>query len=441
MGRVLRPRIDDEAAFRAGYPRIGPFQREGAGIGGQNSEHPKARRGFHAYHDASVAAGGELSGGGPGGNLPVVMSARPSPHPGRTPSLSDRLRARIEAGGLLTFDDFMEAALYDPDDGFYARRVVGEAGDFVTSPHVSPVFGILLATQIEEFWNLLGRPDPFSVVEVGAGDGTLARQVLGALPNPLRGVTRYSAVDRSATARATLADLDVSVAADLSDVSGPLVGCVVANELLDNLPFHRLRWTAGGVVELYVGLEGERFVLHEGRLSRSELADHLPDLTEGSEWLTRPSAVHFIEQARRVLSRGYVWISDYELSDPGPTSVHGYRHHRLEGDVLADPGSRDITAGVDFAAIARDAMQRGLSVWGPVTQREALLALGFRDLDHRAQARQIEAIERGRGIDAMRIYSNRTRANLLLARGGLGDFSWLCLGVGIDEAPRSVSNG
>ena len=369
-----------------------------------------------------------------------MMPARPSPSPRGTPSLRDRLRARIEAHGPLTFNDFMEAALYDPDDGFYTKPVVGEAGDFVTSPHVSPAFGILLARQVEEFWQLLGRSDPFSVVEVGAGDGTLARQVLEWLPPSLRAVTRYTAVDRSATARAMLASLDVRVAADLSDVSGPLVGCVLANELLDNLPFHRLRRTAGGAVELYVGLEGERFVLHEGPLSRSELADHLPDLAEGSEWLVRPSAADFVEQARRVLSCGYVWVADYALSDPGPTSVHGYRRHRLEEDVLADPGSRDITSGVDFVAIARHAKQRGLSVWGPVTQRQALLALGFRELDHRAQRHQLEAVERRRGIDAMRIYSNRTRANLLLARGGLGDFSWLCLGVGIDEAPRSVGD-
>ena len=365
------------------------------------------------------------------------MSARPSSRPSRPPSLSDRLRTRIEADGPLTFRDFMDVALYDPDDGFYTKPVVGEAGDFVTSPHVSPAFGILLATQVEEFWQLLGQPDPFSVVEVGAGDGTLAQQVLEAMPPPLRVVTQYTAVDRSATAQAMLGSLDVSVAADLSDVSGPLVGCILANELLDNLPFHRLRRTAGGVVELYVGLEGERFVLREGSLSRSELADDLPDLPHGSEWLIRPSAAEFIEQARRVLSRGYVWVVDYGLSGPG-TSVHGYRRHRPEEDVLAAPGSRDITAGVDFVAIARHAKQRGLSVWGPVTQRDALLALGFRELDRRAQRRQIEAVERRRGIDAMRIYSNRTRANLLLARGGLGDFSVMCLGVGVDEAPRSV---
>lgn len=332
----------------------------------------------------------------------------------------------------------MEAALYDPEDGFYRRAAVGEAGDFVTSPHVSPVFGVLLAAQVEEFWHLLGRPEPFSVVEVGAGDGTLARQVLEGLPLPIRDVTHYTAVERGLAERAALRDLEVAVAADLSELSAPVVGCVLANELLDNLPFHRLRRSAGAVIELYVGLEEDRFVLREGPISSPDLADHLPDLPEGSEWPARPSALAFLDQAGRILSRGYLWLADYALSLPGLTSVHGYRRHHLEEDVLADPGSRDITAGVDFAALERYARMRGHCVWGPVKQREALLALGFRDLDHRAQARQIEALERRRGIDAMRIYSNRTRANLLLARGGLGDFSVMCFGVGIAEAPRSV---
>jgi SAM-dependent MidA family methyltransferase len=93
---------------------------------------------------------------------------------------------------------------------------------------------------------------------------------------------------------------------------------------------------------------------------------------------------------------------------------------------------------VDFEVLRRHALSKGLHVWGPVSQREALLALGFRDLDRRAQARQQEAIAARRGIDAMRIYSNRTRANMLVAKGALGDFKVLCIGIGTDSPPRSV---
>src|SRR5206468_1419434 len=94
------------------------------------------------------------------------------------PTLADRLRARIRAEGPITFHDYMDAALYDERDGFYSRSPIGEEGDFVTSPHVSPAFGVLLAGQVEQFWHLLERPDPFHVIEAGAGDGTLAGQIL-----------------------------------------------------------------------------------------------------------------------------------------------------------------------------------------------------------------------------------------------------------------------
>jgi SAM-dependent MidA family methyltransferase len=358
--------------------------------------------------------------------------------PERPAGLTDRLRARIEAHGPLTFAEFMEAALYDPENGFFDGPVVGEGGDFVTSPHLSPVFGMLVAAQVEEFWELLGRPDPFDVIEVGAGDGTLARQILESLSPAVRGMTRYTAVDRSLAARSGLGRAGVAVAEDLGKVPGPITGCILANELLDNLPFHRVRRTAEGLVELFVGWKDDGFVLEEGVVSDPKLTFDLPDLPVGAEWPVSPSALSLVDQARSVLSRGYVWIADYAARGQEGVWVHGYRRHRLEDDVLTGPGSRDITAGVDLEALTRHARTLGLSVWGPVPQGQALLALGFRDLDHRAQARQVDAISRRRGIDAIRIYSNRTRANLLLAHGGLGDFFVLCLGVGVDQAPRSV---
>jgi SAM-dependent MidA family methyltransferase len=352
-------------------------------------------------------------------------------------SLAERLRARIEAEGPLTFAEFMEAALYDPASGFYSRAPVGERGDFVTSPHLSPAFGILLANQVDEFWRMLGEPDHFSVVEVGAGDGTLGQQLLEALPADARVHTRYTAVDRSLAARRTLVERGLAVAADLVEVAGPVTGCILANELLDNVPFHRLRRTPQRVAEVYVGWREGGFVLEEGPVSRPELTDRLPQLDVGAEWPVRPLALRFVDEVRRVLSRGYVWVADYAIREGEDASIHSYRGHRVEGDVLGDPGSRDITAGVDFGDLKRHAEERGLSVWGPVAQRYALLRLGFRELDRRAQARQIEALGHRRGIEALRIYSNRARANLLLGRGGLGDFSVLCLGIGVDEPPRA----
>jgi SAM-dependent MidA family methyltransferase len=354
-------------------------------------------------------------------------------------SLAERLRGRIDESGPITFAEFMDAALYDPIGGFYSRPPVGEAGHFVTGPHVSPVFGILLARQVEEFWELLERPDPFIVIEVGAGDGTLASQILESVSAPSRSATRYLAVERAEAARGVLDTAGIDSLSGLSQVASGQVGCVLANELIDNLPFHRIRRATDGLVELYVATQDRAFVLVEGPLSSPDLAQLTPDIPPGTEWVIRPGAAAFVDEASRVLDRGYIWTADYALGDPSQAiSVHGYRDHSLDPDVLADPGSKDITTGVDFEELRRHALASGLAVWGPVSQREALLALGFRDLDRRAQARQQEAIAARNGIDAMRIYSNRTRANLLVARGGLGDFKVLCIGVGTEAPPRSV---
>jgi SAM-dependent MidA family methyltransferase len=353
--------------------------------------------------------------------------------------LGQRLRAEIVARGPITFAEFMEAALYDPAEGFYARPPVGEEGHFVTSPHLSPVFGRLMARQVEEFWELLDRPSPFDVVEVGAGDGTLADQILGALPDDMSRRVRYTAVERSVATRDALAGRGVATAADLGDLQGQRVGCVIANELLDNLPFHRLRGGPGGPRELYVGVAGDAFVLVEGPLSSEVSRVGIAQLGPGQESLVSPAALDFVDRASALLERGYVLVVDYWFTLGSETSsVHGYRDHRVHEDVLADPGSTDITAGVDFAALVRHAENRGLHVWGPVTQRDALIALGFRELDQEAQRRQVQALNARRGIEAMRIYSDRNRANLLLGREGLGASWVLCLGKNAEGSPRSL---
>jgi SAM-dependent MidA family methyltransferase len=120
--------------------------------------------------------------------------------------------------------------------------------------------------------------------------------------------------------------------------------------------------------------------------------------------------------------------------------VHGYRGHRFEGNVLTEPGSRDITAGVDFGALVRRAVDLGLHAWGPTPQREALMALGYREWDERARNLQVRATADRDGFAAMHTYSERNRAAQLVDPMGLGGFLVLCLGVGEvpDRPPRSV---
>jgi SAM-dependent MidA family methyltransferase len=356
-------------------------------------------------------------------------------------SLADRIKAEIHARGPMTFARFMDLALYDPSEGFYSDPPVGEGPGtaFATSPHVSPVYGLLLARQIQELWEQLGRPRPFLVAEAGAGDGTLARQILDGLPPETADAVRYVGIERSAAGRAAVEAAGIAATADLDAVEPAEFGCILANELLDNLPFHRVRLTHRGLVELFVGIDGAdgSLTLVEGVPSTPDLVASAPPLSPGQEAVIGLGAVRFVERAAGLVQRGYIWIVDYASPAGEPAAVHGYRSHRVEGDVLAEPGSRDITAGVDFQSLVRRAHQLGLSSWGPAGQRAVLLALGFRQLDQAAQRRQVEAIAARRGVEALRIYSNRTRANLLLASEGLGGFQVLCLGVDTEITPKA----
>ena len=375
--------------------------------------------------------------------------------------LQRRLRDRIRAEGPITFAAFMDAALYDPAEGYYARSPVGEAGDFVTSPHVSPAFGVLLARLVEDLWLRLERPDPFLLVEAGAGDGTLARRLLASLPDELAAAATFVAVERGAGARAKLADLAaagpnlrmVTMVDDLSSIDAVvptdegLAGVVLANELFDNLPFHRLRGTHGAAVELRVDARsddsdaaGFRFELVEAP-APDDLLSLAPPLLPGQEAAVSPAALGFLGGAKHLLSRGYLVLFDYATGADRTAQVHGYRAHRVEADVLRAPGSRDITAGIDVPALARYAEAIDLKVWGPITQRDALVNLGFGDLARELRRRQAAALDDGRGREAVGIYSARNSANMLVDPAGLGGFVALCLGFGDVPRPDLLLDG
>ena len=167
------------------------------------------------------------------------------------PGLVERLRAE----GPIPFAAFMEAALYDPDEGFYATggQAGRRGGHFLTSPEVGPLFGAVLARALDGWWEELGRPSPFTVVDAGAGPGTLARAVLAAEPAVLRaGALRYVMSERSSAQRA--AHVDIPTDSTSNRWPRAFEGVVVANELLDNLPF-RLAVFDGGWQEAFVDVD------------------------------------------------------------------------------------------------------------------------------------------------------------------------------------------
>ncbi|HEX2089930.1 MAG TPA: SAM-dependent methyltransferase, partial [Actinomycetota bacterium] len=212
--------------------------------------------------------------------------------------------------------------------------------------------------------------------------------------------------------------------------------------LLDNLPFHRVKASPHGIVELFVSLDGDRFILEEGTPSSEEVIRAAPPIRDGEEGVSNLEALRFIDEAASLLDRGYIWVVDYGWpSVEHGALVHGYREHRIEEDVLSNPGSRDITAGVDFDALVRHARSRRLNVWGPVTQREALMALGFEEWERAALTEQGRLLSERRGLEAIRTFSERGRARMLIDPTGLGGFYVICFGVGTERPPRSLSRG
>lgn len=352
-------------------------------------------------------------------------------------ALGERLRERIRREGPITFAAFMEEALYDPDEGFYERAAVGPEADFVTSPHVSPAFGALVARQLGECWELLGRPDPYRVAEVGAGDGTLARQVLAEVRGvpELEAALAYRGVERSAAARGAMEDLEV--VPDLGAAGGAHV--ILANELLDNLPFHRLRGTANGVVEVLVGLDGDRFVEVEAAPTLEAAAALRGEPGPGQERTSSPALLRFVGEVAAAVERGYAFLFDYGFG-PGepPGEVHGYLAQRVTGDVLDAPGTRDITAAVDLPAVAAEAQRLGLTTWGPVTQREALLGLGMRLWIQGLRRRAAEAEGREDHRETRRLFEAISRASMLVDEDKLGRLKLLVLGTQGLPAPAAA---
>jgi len=340
----------------------------------------------------------------------------------------DAIASAIRDHGPITFAEYMELALYG-SGGFFEDPPIGPDGHFVTSPHVHPVFAELLARAITDLHRRLGEPRPFGVTEVGAGDGMLVRQLL----DHLREVdVAYTAVERSPGARRALEAIEGIRVAKRLEGSPQLI---LANELMDNLPFRRLRGTASGTKEVLIGLDGDRLV---ERLGDPSPGDDVA-LGDGDEAVLPDGALASIEEiAARLAHPGYALLIDYGgVGEPGGPP-HGYRAHRPVEDLLDRPGSTDITSGLDFELIGAHAEKQGLIAFPSVTQRHALTALGFDHWVHEQLRRQAELLSRREGLDAARAWSGRSRATLLVDLSALGRLRWLLLATPGLQAPSWI---
>jgi SAM-dependent MidA family methyltransferase len=362
----------------------------------------------------------------------------------------------------------MEAALYDPAGGFFARAGgAGRAGgDFITSVEVGSLFGLLVARAVDGWWDRLGRPDPFLVVDAGAGRGQLARDVLRAGPRCAVAL-RYVLVERSAALRAAQADhLSLEPAelvlgpadppepdeepvavpgsgplvAGLAELpAGPAVGVVLANELADNLPFRIVERAAGEPRwrEVRVAEAGGAFVemtlpAEDGLAAAAERLTEGHHIPAGARLPVATGLAGWLHDAAALLRRGLVCVVDYaapvaELAARGQSGwLRTYRAQQAGGPPLEAPGRQDITGDVPVEGLHRAAAAAGLAVVAETTQAEWLRSLGVDQLVEEARAAW-----HGRSANDLAAIAARSRvheADALLDPNGLGGHRVTILG-------------
>ncbi|MCE2530029.1 MAG: SAM-dependent methyltransferase [Acidimicrobiia bacterium] len=345
--------------------------------------------------------------------------------------LKERIRQLIGREGPIPFDRFMDMALYDPDGGYFSSGPLRSqaGGDFLTSPETSGEFGATLARFVDKEFRRLGRAAGFTLLEVGAGSGTLLSPLLGVLD----WAPRTLALEVSPAAREALRQAlpAVEVVPDRRELDG-FRGVVIANEVVDNLPVAiAVRTEDGGWTERRVWSDGADLVLVEAP-ARSEvlswLEAHAADVPAGGVVECQLAAGNWMRRMIDLLEAGAVVVIDYGDTSEGllPRRRRGgtlrtYRAHHLSRHPLDEPGSMDITADVDFSALARVASDRGTQA-RLCRQDEFLSELG---LDGRmAELRQRELAE-ARGGDPMerlRLRSRVKEIETLLHPRGFGDF-------------------
>ena len=306
-----------------------------------------------------------------------MTSADPSPPARGGEALAARLQRLIAMSGPISVAHYMAEA----NAHYYATRdPLGRAGDFITAPEISQIFGELVGLWLADLWMKAGRPANARYVELGPGRGTLAADALRAmraagLEPPVELVETSPALKEAQASRLPAARWHDDTAS-LPDA--PLL--IVANEFFDALPVRQLVATDEGWRERMVGHDGDRFVPVAGpRIPASAIPEHLRAAPAGTILETSPASVAVLgELARRIARQGgAALVVDYgHVRTSAGDTLQAVKDHAY-ADPWLSPGERDLTAHVDFEALADAARAEGVKVFGPRTQGEWLRAMGI----------------------------------------------------------------
>jgi SAM-dependent MidA family methyltransferase len=363
----------------------------------------------------------------------------------KTQPLVESIQREIRAEGPISFARFMDRALYDPEHGYYSRGPVGlgTGGDFVTASDVGTLFGNCIATQISEIDERVGPFDPFHVVEHGCGRGLLARDVLDGLADgsgDLVSRLRYVMVDRSPAMRAAAAVAAPEAIPLAPHRVGPrLEGCVLAVELFDALPVHRVRRVRGRLCELRVDCKSQGEWI-EREVEAPEALQAYAErygvaVEEGHEAEIGLEVPTVLEAIAAGLERGILLIIDYghpaDLlydADRPKGTLLAYHRNTTNRQFFDRVGEQDLTAHVNFSALEDRALDLGLAVLGRTTQDRFLIGNGL-----------LEAFETddSTGWREPRSVKRRMQAMQLIHPEGMGRaFRVLALAKGCRSVPQ-----
>jgi SAM-dependent MidA family methyltransferase len=321
------------------------------------------------------------------------MSSQASSSP---PSLLQSLEALIAYRGPMTFAEYMIWCLYEPTRGYYNKPEQAHFADYYTSVDVHPIFGRLIARQMEEMWRGLDRPARFRVVECGAGVGRLASHILDFAERQLPDfydALHYVAVEMTPARRANheiilqrhMAKDHAESSEDLPERT--LIGCIFSNELLDAMPVHRVICRGGELQEIQVGVVEGKFAEVMRPVSTPAIAEYFKRqhilFREGQIVEVGLDACRWITEAGKSLARGFVMTVDYgyearELFSERRMrgTLLAYKDHKVSENYYDSPGDQDLTAHANFTALELWGRDGGLEPLGLVPQSRFLVSLG-----------------------------------------------------------------
>jgi SAM-dependent MidA family methyltransferase len=357
----------------------------------------------------------------------------------------------------ITFAEYMELVLYHPQQGYYATSAqrISERGDFLTSPHLAADFGEMLAIQLYQTWQILGTPSIFNVVEMGAGTGLLASQILEysriTYPDFFQSI-EYLIIEIAPAMQIAqqqqLKDLPVRWCNWTEIPDRSIVGCFLSNELIDAFPVHQVVVKEEGLQEVYITCDRDNHQLSEkiDKISTEKLHEYWQlnqinllngKYPAGYRTEVNLAALTWQEQVFKKLQRGYIISIDYGYAADryyNPMRSHGtlqcYYRHAYHNDPYINIGKQDITAHVDFTALQKQGELLGLKTVGFIQQGLFLMALGLGD--------RIAAISNNDNKDVRSLLQRRQNLHQLIDPMGLGKFGVLIQSHGSIDRESSV---